>query len=169
MSVANDPMPIEAIEKALEVIQRRVRDAEAECVALRERIAVDQEEEQLLTRILSIRRGEPARNRRLAPIPPTSLAHSEARPADTLLQTVIDELTSSGRPLHISDLMRLLALRRMTIPGAGTQANLITYLRRDPRFVRASRGMYALSEWGIDAMPPTRRLKRRKRGKARAT
>jgi hypothetical protein len=86
-----------------------------------------------------------------------------------LLQAVIDELSSSGRPMHISDLMRLLALGKVVIPGAGTQANLITYLRRDPRFVRASRGMYALAEWGIDAMPPTRRRKRRKRGRARAT
>ena len=40
--------------------------------------------------------------------------------------------------------MRLLALRKVAIPGAGTQANLITYLRRDQRFVRPSRGMYAL-------------------------
>lgn len=169
MSNASDPMPTDAIERALEIIRRRVKDAETQCAALRERIAADREEEQLLARILSIRRGEPIQNRQAAPGPPTIPRDSDARPGDSVLQAVIDELTSSGRPLHISDLMRLLALRKVTIPGAGAQANLITYLRRDPRFVRASRGMYALSEWGIDAMPPTRRLKRRKRGKARAT
>jgi hypothetical protein len=166
MSNASDPMPTEAIERALEVIRRRVSGTEAECAALRKRIAADQEEEQLLVRILSIRRGEPIQNRHAAPRPLTIPRDLDARPADSLLQAVIEELTSSGRPMHISDLMRLLALRKVVIPGAGTQANLITYLRRDPRFVRASRGMYALAEWGIDAMPPTRRRKRRKRGRA---
>jgi hypothetical protein len=60
--------------------------------------------------------------------------------------------------------MRLLREAEVQIPGAGTQANLITHLRRDPRFVRPSRGMYGLSEWGLENMPtPTRRKRRRKR------
>ena len=85
--------------------------------------------------------------------------------AGRLTDVVVEELRSSGRPLHISDLMRLLTLRQLRIPGAGAQANLITYLRRDPRIVRAARGMYALAEWGIEAMPATRRHKRRRRAR----
>jgi hypothetical protein len=169
MSDATDPMPTKAIERALEVIRRRVSEAETECAALRERIAVDHEEERLLARILSIRRGEAIQNTHAVAISEIAARHSDPRPAATLLQAVLEELNSAGRPLHISDLMRVLALRKVDIPGAGTQANLITYLRRDPRFVRASRGVYALAEWGIDAMPPTRRRKRRKRARSSAT
>jgi hypothetical protein len=51
------------------------------------------------------------------------------------------------RPLHISELMRLLADQGVSLPGGGAQANFITYLRRDERFVRPARGMYALAEW----------------------
>jgi hypothetical protein len=160
---SGDPMPTAAIERALEIIRRRINDGENQCATLRERIAADHEEEQLLSRILAIRRGDSIQAQHASSTGPLIQRMPEPRLADTLLNAVIDELTSAGRPLHISDLMRLLALRKVAIPGAGTQANLITYLRRDGRFVRASRGMYALAEWGIDAMPPTRRRKRRKR------
>jgi hypothetical protein len=162
-------MPSVAIERALDALRRRTNEMERQCTMLREKIAADREEEKLLTRILSVRRGELAQNQPASASVPVLLRSSDPRPADSPVQAVIEELTSAGRPLHISDLMRLLALRKVAISGAGTQANLITYLRRDRRFVRPSRGMYALAEWGLDAMPPTRRRKRRKRVKARAS
>jgi hypothetical protein len=165
----SDPMPLDAVEQAVEAIRRRITDAETRCAELQKRIAVDREEERLLTRLLSLRRGELVQNNEATAPSPRVPNDSPARPADAVLQAVVAELTSAGRPLHISDLMRLLALRRIDIPGAGTQANLITYLRRDPRFIRSSRGMYALKEWGIDAMPPARRRKRRKRIRSRTS
>src|SRR5205085_2174135 len=44
----------------------------------------------------------------------------------------IEELDRSGRPLHISELMRLLSDRGVEIPGSGQQANLIAHLTRAP-------------------------------------
>jgi len=76
---------------------------------------------------------------------------------------VIDELVVTGRPIHLSELMRLLDVRNIAIPGAGTQANLIAHLRRDPRLVRPSRGMYGLAAWGLENMAPTQRTVRKKR------
>lgn len=167
MKDADDVMPNAAIEKALEAIRRRIDEAECRRVALVERIAADREEEQLLARILAVRRGEIMKKPPALSSAPSIQESSNPPIAGNPVEAVVHELTSAGRPVHISDLMRLLASRKVPIPGAGTQANLITYLRRDPRFIRASRGMYALAEWGIDAMPPTRSRKRRKRGRAR--
>lgn len=166
---AEDPVPSVAIERALDALRRRTNEMERQCELLREKIAAHREEEKLLTGILSVRRGEFAQTQPASRSVPVFQRSSEARPADGPVQAVMEELTSAGRPLHISDLMRLLASRKVAISGAGTQANLITYLRRDPRFVRPSRGMYGLAEWGLDAMQPTRRRKRRKRVRARAS
>jgi hypothetical protein len=58
-------------------------------------------------------------------------------------------LERAERPLHISELMRLLEEREVELPGAGQQANVIAHLTRSPDIVRPSRGMYALSSWGI--------------------
>jgi hypothetical protein len=85
----------------------------------------------------------------------------ESETSKQLLDIIIGELSAAGRPLHISDLMRLLRDRNIAIPGAGNQANLITYLRRDGRLVRPSRGMYALSAWGLENMPVHASKKRR--------
>jgi len=169
MSTTEELMPSSAIERALDAVRQRITEMQRQIVDLSERVAADQEEEQLLARLLAVRRGEPLQQRAFSSTGPITRESQGSPKTNSPVPAVIEELTSAGRPLHISDLMRLLTLRKVSIPGAGTQANLITYLRRDPRFVRASRGMYALAEWGIDAMPPTRRRKRRKRGKARAT
>lgn len=164
MTPVEELMPNEAIENALAVIRQRIDEQEREYAELAKRIAAGKEEEHLLRRILAVRRGEG---------PTGSIAsqnkseHTAVKPGSGgLLDIVAEELRLAGRPLHISDLMRLLGLRHMKIPGAGTQANLITYMRRDQRFIRAARGVYALAEWGLDEMPPSRRRKRRRRTKA---
>jgi len=159
-------MPDDTIERALEAVKRRINELHAQQDELANRLAAEKEEEQLLSRLLAVRRGELLPTRVQAPPVQPVAKSATSRSVDSPIDVVIEELTSAGRPLHISDLMRLLAMRRVEVPGAGTQANLITYLRRDPRFVRPSRGMYALTEWGIDSMPPSRRRKRRKKAKA---
>ena len=161
----------EAILSALELARIRVTDAERERAELDRVITTTREEERLLQRLLDVRRGV-GRKRESVSEPaagtvnpaPTSTSNSK-HPA---VQAVIDELSTSSRPLHISELMRLLHDRSVPIPGAGTQANLITHLRRDRRLVRTSRGMYGLSTWGLESMEPVRRVRKRRR-RVRAT
>jgi len=66
---------------------------------------------------------------------------------------VVDEvaeiLADEGHPLHINDIMKVLTDLAVPLPGRGDQANVIAHMRRDPRFVRPSRGVYALKEWGL--------------------
>jgi hypothetical protein len=163
-----DEMPIAALTRALQAARARVARVERERAELDRMIATAQEEERLLDRLLALRRGsevsDPVREDK--PAEGISKQRGTLRKPEThpVVIAVLDELEVARRPLHISDLVRLLHQRNVTIPGSGTQANLITYLRRDDRIVRPSRGMYGLKVWGLSNMAATtRRRKRRKR------
>lgn len=168
MGMRDEGMSEKAIESALEAVRQRISQAEREQLELQKRVAADREEEKLLARLLALRRGEPPMAATDASADATTALTPQGDSTNTAVRAVIEELVAAGRPLHISELMRLLGEKKVAIPGAGTQANLITHLRRDRRFVRPSRGMYALADWGIEAMPVSRRRTRRKRVKARA-
>jgi len=156
-------LPNEAIHRAVEAVRVRLAGAEAQRAAAEREIAVAREEERLLLRLLAVRQGE-AGSPELPLIESQVVdAPSTRTPKQPVLQAVIEELNTAGRPLHISELMRLLQVKNISVPGSGSQANLITHLRRDARFVRPSRGMYALAEWGLESMPTPRRSRRRKR------
>jgi hypothetical protein len=158
-------MPEEAIERALEMIRARRLRAERERADLERVIAATREEEQLLSRLLALRRTGSASADGASAGEARQLVSPSATVGETrhpVVQAVIEELSSAGRPVHISELMRLLRDRNVSIPGSGTQANLITHLRRDDRLIRPSRGMYGLAAWGLQAMPASRRVRRKK-------
>jgi len=155
------------IKHSLEGIQARIASAEKERAELDRVIMAAREEERLLLRLLALRRGAAPEQDDRPPreTPPTN----GSKPAGSedvkhpVVHAVVRELAAAGRPLHISDLMRLLHDAGVPIPGAGTQANLISHLRRDPRLVRPSRGMYGLSTWGLENMRIGTQRKRRKK------
>lgn len=152
---------------ALEALRARIGHFVREREALDRSIAAAREEETLLERLLAIRRGESPRSEAPGtpePLPPPSQTGA-GHPA---VQAVVRELETAGRPLHISDLMRLLRQQGITIPGSGTQANLIAHLRRDKRIVRPSRGVYGLIAWGLESMPSAPRKAGRRKRRMRA-
>lgn len=165
----------QTISQALNEVRSRIAQAEHERAELDRTIAAAREEERLLLRIVALRQGKVS-------VDPNASLHqgdgdaprpkkaTDAAPSkQPAVQAVVHELATAGRPLHISDLMRLLREQRVVIPGAGSQANLITHLRRDPRLVRPSRGMYGLAAWGLENMSTkTQRKKRRRRVRAKA-
>jgi hypothetical protein len=154
----------EALAQALDAARKRAALAEQERSHLEREIAAAREEQRLLERLLALRRnglsespGNPGVVEALASAPQQEGA------AGAMLNVIIEELETAGRPLHISELMRLVKDRNVTIPGSGTQANLISYLRRDPRVVRPTRGMYALAASGLQNMTAPRRNRRRRK------
>lgn len=169
VATSSDDMNVmseEAIERALEMTRARRVRAERERADLERVIAATREEEQLLSRLLALRRtgsagadGASVEEARHVGSP-SAIAGETRHPA---VQAVVEELSTAGRPLHISELMRLLRDRKVSIPGSGAQANLITHLRRDDRLIRPSRGMYGLATWGLEAMPPGHRVRRKKK------
>ena len=129
-----------AILGALQAIRMRISKAEAQCAELEHNITLAKAEKQLLEKLLALRRGESEGPKPVQPpvrqSSPTDNATNEVN--HPVVEAVLGELNQAGRPLHISDLMRLLHERHVSIPGLGTQANLISYLRRDRRLVRPS-------------------------------
>jgi len=162
----------EHVATALGALRARVARAIAERERLDHEVAAAEEELHLLERLLALRRAGAAQTGTDVGVQEESqgtkaIARGMGQP---LLQAVVEELALAGRPVHISDLMRLLRERRVPIPGSGTQANLITYLRRDDRLVRPSRGMYGLAAWGLENVGfPRRSRSRRKRVRATAS
>lgn len=159
-------MSEDTIRAALDSVRARIADAERQRAECDRVIAAGREEERLLLRLLALRHGdatepESGPSQAAAPSPDSETPVSKHQS----LQVVVDELSAAGRPIHISELMRLLRERNTPIPGAGTQANLIAHLRRDRRVVRPSRGMYALASSGLENMPPAGRRRRRTKRK----
>jgi hypothetical protein len=161
---------VDAIEEALTAARQRLERAVLERANLDREIANAKEEERLLVRLLELRRNGISGGSEGIDVEGAVGAHrEESAPKDKKLavKAVLAELESAGRPLHISELMRLLRDRNVPIPGSGSQANLITHLRRDARIVRPSRGMYALAISGLENMPTGERRRRKKRRRVR--
>jgi hypothetical protein len=150
------------IASALDTVRKRISALMRDRDVLDRTVALAREEERLWERMQLLRGGNlpiaaPASE---SAGPSTDALPSAGHPA---VQAVVLELEAAGRPLHISDLMRLLKQKGVAIPGSGMQANLIAHLRRDKRVIRPSRGIYGLAAWGLESMPTPRRSRRRKR------
>ena len=152
-----------AIRAALDEVRLRVSDAERRRTELDRIIAGGKEEERLLVRLQALRNGDMhVVTAGEVTTQKESIAPRRVGSRNPTVDVVVYELTSAARPLHVSELMRLLHKQGVPIPGAGTQANLIAHLRRDDRIVRPSRGMYALAESGLENMASRPGRKRRK-------
>jgi hypothetical protein len=149
----------------------RSRTLELHIDQLRKELQSSRAEEALLGNLLAVRRGKADQNElenagAVATNPNLRVASVEARSSHPLVAATIGELERSGKPLHIGQIMAALQQSGVSIPGAGSQANLISYLRRDARIVRPTRGIYALTEWGFKSAGVGRRKRaRKKRGR----
>jgi hypothetical protein len=72
-------------------------------------------------------------------------------------RAAVEALAEVGRPVHIGEIRRLLDEKGITIPGRGTDANVIVYLSKSDAIRRVGKGIYALTAWGLPAVPPRRR------------
>jgi hypothetical protein len=99
-----------------------------------------------------------------SPVPPG--------PRETVPAVVAKILAEAGEPLHISEIRNRYIASGHTIPGRGIESNLLIYMGRDPRFVRVTKGTYALSD-GTSAIAQTQELplkkvhRRRRRRRSR--
>lgn len=81
---------------------------------------------------------------------------------------VHDLLTEAGRPLHVSEIRNQYIAKGFTVPGQGNESNLLVYIVRDPRFIRVSKGTYAIAPDGdVPALTIKPKAKKRRRRKAK--
>lgn len=153
----------ETLTKALDSVRIRISEADEVRKSAEEAISKAREEERLLIRLLALRSPASSMTAQTSVPPERENAHaSEPKARVPAVAAAIAELEMAGRPLHISELMRLLKNRNVSIPGAGKQANLIAHMSRDGRIVRPTRGMYALASWGLDPIPAKNARRRRR-------
>lgn len=68
--------------------------------------------------------------------------------AKAALDAAADILAAGPQPMHYTDLYQAVAERGFQIPGEKPEANFLTHLNRDVRFVRVRPGTYGLREDG---------------------
>ena len=154
----------DGVAAALDGIRRKIAELDEARREVEKQLSVSREEERLLKRLLSLRTGEtPQEASPIVNEPSIPHLGDAAFRGVPAVAAVLAELSAAGRPLHVSELMRLLSEKNVTIPGAGTQANLIAHMRRTPQIVRPSRGMYALASSGLEDTTARPRKRRRKR------
>ena len=90
-----------------------------------------------------------------------------AGPSEMVPAIVAKILAEAGEPLHISEIRNRYIASGHTIPGRGTESNLLIYMGRDPKFVRVTKGTYALSNGNTNMVrtqePPLKKAHRRRR------
>ena len=149
---------------ALAAVRDKISTMERGKAEFEKNLSVAREEERLLQRLCELRRGTSVP---IGPVDKVEIRDAANDLGRSALFAVKEELSASGRPLHISELMRLLNDRQVPIPGAGAQANLIAHMRRCKDIARPSRGMYALAISGLKDIPTKSGRRRRKRVRAR--
>jgi hypothetical protein len=164
-SEAAGALSLDQLTVAADAIRKRISELEGRLAELDRALDAARQEENLLQHLIDLRSGtDRAESISAEGDPQASADRGGAHPA---VEAVITALAESRKPVHVSELMRVLAQSAVRLPGAGRQANLISHMRRDARIVRPSRGMYALREWGLEDMVSAAgpgRGKRRKRG-----
>jgi hypothetical protein len=147
----------------LSEVQERIRGRRLEIVRLQGEIAADSARESALRTLLSA--GSPTSDS--GEVLELGGSSGEQTPYDGQLHPVeaaaLEVLREHGEPIHVSEIRAELLRRAIPIPGKGTDANVIVYLSRNPRVCRGGRGLYALKEWGLPAVP--RRHRRSTTGK----
>ena len=164
VELLDNAMSDDALLKALENTRMLIARFEAQRTEATKHIERLRQEANLFERLFQLRRGGSIENGHQESIAGTDPSEEQlTQPGVVAVAEVIKELTYANRPLHISELMRVLRERNIPIPGAGLQANLIIHLSRDSRLVRTSRGMYALAAWGINNITPNQSRQSKKR------
>jgi len=112
---------------------------------------------QLLEQLIALRDGQNAL--REGPFPRSGPTPTKAGRLSELVHGVLD---AHRKPMHISAIREALIAQGHSIPGRGTDANVIAHISRDDSIVRVGKGTYALGSWGLPVRP-----KRKRRAKTR--
>lgn len=149
---ARENLPTDALEAAARNLASAIADGEAVIAAEERKLTLLREEHHLISRLLELRGDGTSTASATVPAEPPN-----GPPA---VEAVIAELVNAARPMHITELYRVLHERSIPIPGSGQQANLIALLTRDPRIYRPERGFYALSQWRPETISTPTRTRR---------
>jgi len=97
------------------------------------------------------------------PVAPSAPAGGTRKTVNDGISNILAE---AGSPLHISEIRKRYLATGRTIPGRGTESNLLICMVRDSRFRRVSKGTYTLADGNspvAENQVPKRNVKSRRR------
>jgi len=66
------------------------------------------------------------------------------------------------KALHYNEIYNLITSKGIPVPGKNPEANLLTQISRDSRFIRTAPGTYGLKEWGLTPIKKKSKARRKK-------
>jgi hypothetical protein len=147
-----------ALQAWVDDIKHEIAEITSEILPLQQRLDAAHEKLDLVQRLIHLS----ATNTNTLPKNTDKIPKSSQVPVLPGIEDRIEEiLTSSGKPMHISELRDKLIQMGVPLPGRGDEANIILRLRRaSDRFMRTERGTYALNAWNLPEYSPTTSRKR---------
>jgi hypothetical protein len=146
------------LENVASRLRTKVRELEVEILPIQEQLS------RLRVQLDFVERALNSGN--IAPHPELQVADvTSSKPS--VSDRIFEILNEAARPLHITEIKDHYVAKGFTVPGQGTDSNLLVYIVRDSRFARVSKGTYALTEAGAPPKSPAKpKAKRRRRRKA---
>ena len=142
---------INELKNKLEIIQKEIAELQTD---VRDKLRVIEEKQksaEYIIKLLAIE-GANLQDNNFADIISKSIA-------DIAYEELIED--TNKNPIHYRDLYNRIISKGIPISGKDPEANLLTHISRDTRFVRVSSGTYGLSEWGL--IPMSKRNRRKKK------
>jgi len=138
-------------------LQARIATLEAEIFPMQEELSRLRIQSDLVGRALNAGSGETGTPDALNEVPTVRASVSDR---------IFDILKNASEALHVSEIKSRYLAKGYVIPGQGNESNLLVYIVRDHRFVRVSKGTYALSKGeplgNVVAKPKAKRRRRKK-------
>ena len=148
---------VEALQAWTEDIEREIAEITSNILPLQQQLDAAHEKLDLVRRLIHLS----APSATFLPRNADTVPPSPQVPVLPGIEDRIEEiLSSSGKPMHISELRATLIQMGVPLPGRGDEANIILRLRRaSSRFIRTERGTYALTSWKMPEYSPAPRKK----------
>jgi len=139
-------LDINSLREYGEALRRRMGDLEAQISPLTQALAEARIQLQALETLLSASDPDYAKLRN------ASVHGRTGRAAEWgVADAAYDTLAAVRQPMHYRDLYATMVDRGAKVRGKDPAANVIAHINVDPRFIRVSRGTYALKEWDDNA------------------
>lgn len=160
MSQSHVPTEYDSVDLTAwaQAVEAEIAQINSAMLPLQRRLEAAREKIDLIQRLRHLVNGEGGAT------VPSKAAPRPSSPSTDVEAEIEQILEAAGQPQHITSIRQKLIEQGTPLPGRGDEANIILRLRRAPdRFVRTGRGMYGLTRWNIQAMPPTTRKRRVRR------
>lgn len=144
----------ETLQQLMQETEARIQDLSEKVAPLLTELETQRERLSLLAQLLNLSKSSA-----------TKTQQNGRTTTSSLWDNSVEILRQADQPLHLGAIKSALISRGISIPGKGSDANLIGHLSRCPKIVRVSRGIYGLVERDLESANARIVTLRKKRSK----